>query len=65
MSNPPTDTRVIELQTEIVRTIKHRMVDLNWSNKKLCAEADVNAGFWSQITRNETQPSLTRNQPYV
>ena len=45
-------------QDAFVKVILHRCVDLGWNGKRLCIEADVSQGMWSEIRRFKKSPGI-------
>jgi transcriptional regulator with XRE-family HTH domain len=38
-----------QAQAEFIRAIRHRLVDLDWTDARLCKEAKVSKSHWSEI----------------
>ena len=38
-----------QAQAEFIRAIRHRLVDLDWTDSQLCEAANVSRSHWSEI----------------
>jgi transcriptional regulator with XRE-family HTH domain len=48
-----------QAQAEFIRAIRHRLVDLDWTDARLCKEANVSKSHWSEIRNGRKGLSFT------